>query len=183
MHKTVMQQAATGAKTALNAVAKPAASRPPSAYILFGKAERPKLPQDTPTALMKELGLRLKKLGDAGQAPFVAEALKLKAAPSTQVPDRKARARCWRVRAHPPDRQPRAQRCLGGAAASPESAHLAALQQRGRDPWGAAHARNGWQSCAHRARAAQAPYPPRVQGLRRPKTAEQTCLCAQRTAA
>ena len=83
MQKTVMQKAATGAKTALNAVAKPAASRPPSAYILFGKAERPKLPQDTPTALMKELGLRWKKLGDAGQAPFVAEALKLKAAPST----------------------------------------------------------------------------------------------------
>ena len=122
MQKTVMQKAAAGAKTALNAVAKPAASRPPSAYILFGKAERPKLPQDTPTALMKELGLRWKKLGDAGQAPFVAEALKLKA--PSQVPDS---TRCWRVRAPPPDRQPRAQRCLGGAA-SPESAHLAALQ-------------------------------------------------------
>ena len=53
----------------------------PSAYILFGKDERPKLTGMTrkPTEVMKELGQRWKGLDDAAKKPYQDRALKNKA--------------------------------------------------------------------------------------------------------
>ena len=77
MSKAVMSSTVAGARGALGAALKKSVKRPPSGYILFGKAERSKL-EGTPPEVMTQLGQRWKALGDAGQAPFVAEALKLK---------------------------------------------------------------------------------------------------------
>ena len=77
LKKALMAASAKAVRTQLPAKVVASASRTPSAYILFGKDERPKL-TGTPTENMRELGRRWKGLDDAAKKPYHGEALKLK---------------------------------------------------------------------------------------------------------
>ena len=81
LKKALMAASAKAVRTQLATKAVVSNNRGPTAYILFGKDERPKLTGMTgkPTEVMKELGQRWKGLDDAAKKPYQDRALKNKA--------------------------------------------------------------------------------------------------------
>ena len=82
LKKALMAASAKAVRTQLPAkvVARPGTT--PSAYLLFGKDERPNL-TGKPQEIMRELGRRWKGLDDAAKKPYHDDALKLKGGAST----------------------------------------------------------------------------------------------------
>ena len=81
LRKAMMEKSAAAVRTKLpTTLAKVIAPRAPNGFFLFNKDERPKVQGEGLKAseVMKELGRRWSSLGDAGQAPYIAQALKAK---------------------------------------------------------------------------------------------------------
>lgn len=80
LRKAMMEKSAAAVRTKLpTTLAKVIAPRV-NAFFLFNKDERPKVQGEglKSSEVMKELGRRWSSLGDAGQAPYIAQALKAK---------------------------------------------------------------------------------------------------------